>query len=328
MRYRAAIVLLLLLLSGCTQEPFGETYSKRLAVFMTVPTPLKEEVYAGYPPRKARLFAIPSISVSLLEFLKMQSCEVGSVVGERNSSLGKLYSASQRLSYELRLVAGLKDCQPKSPRLKKKLAGILEAKRRHLPRVRWNAGLGSKEMADYFSVASQFMVPHELKKVPWENHVQALEAYRLWLRQSPSIEVASGNRFFQVLDGTRLGGRLIQTGVRLSGLLGNTVQTLSRLDPPSAKQCLALRHAFEAEYVKKIQPWLSLFVSRSRHWVEQIRELGKAAGTPPSPQMTRFTKRYLTPGSFWRDFTERVRAHSKQWSRVSRQCGFEPGKKY
>ena len=55
--------------------------------------------------------AIEGVSINLREFYALQDCELGTVVAERNTSLGKSQLPSQRLVYESKLLNVLKSCE-------------------------------------------------------------------------------------------------------------------------------------------------------------------------------------------------------------------------
>jgi len=55
--------------------------------------------------------AIEGVNINLREFYALQDCELGTVVAERNTSLGKSQLPSQRLVYESKLLNVLKSCE-------------------------------------------------------------------------------------------------------------------------------------------------------------------------------------------------------------------------
>lgn len=58
--------------------------------------------------------AMPDIRLDLTDAYATRRCNLDTLIGERNSSLGKVYSASKQLSYELRFLNQLQRCLEQS----------------------------------------------------------------------------------------------------------------------------------------------------------------------------------------------------------------------
>lgn len=57
---------------------------------------------------------LPDLRLNLTDAYATRHCSLDTLIGERNSSLGKVYSASKQLSYELRFLSQLQHCLQQS----------------------------------------------------------------------------------------------------------------------------------------------------------------------------------------------------------------------
>lgn len=109
---------LLLSLGGCggnTGDNILQNYEQRLSRVLkteTVSLPLAtaDELSAERDLKQP----LPDIRLDLSDAYATRQCNLDTLIGERNSSLGKVYSASKQLSYELRFLAQLQICLQKS----------------------------------------------------------------------------------------------------------------------------------------------------------------------------------------------------------------------
>ena len=109
---------LLLSLTGCggnTGDNILDNYEQRVgrvlrAETVSLPMPAASEL----PAERDLKQPLPDIRLDLTDAYATRQCSLDTLIGERNSSLGKVYSASKQLSYELRFLAQLEMCLQKS----------------------------------------------------------------------------------------------------------------------------------------------------------------------------------------------------------------------
>ncbi|MEX2638131.1 DUF3080 family protein [Alteromonas macleodii] len=110
----------LLSLTGCfggsTVKQSIDDYAARLSRVLDMPLPdsFNNKITTPLPKLadSATLkHTIEGVSINLREFYALQDCELGTVVAERNTSLGKSQLPSQRLVYESKLLTVLKSCE-------------------------------------------------------------------------------------------------------------------------------------------------------------------------------------------------------------------------
>lgn len=112
----AGIVTLFGCFGGDTVKQSIEDYSERLSRVLDTPLPdtFNDKITTPLPKLadSAKLkHNIEGVSINLREFYALQDCELGTVVAERNTSLGKSQLPSQRLAYESKLLSVLKSCE-------------------------------------------------------------------------------------------------------------------------------------------------------------------------------------------------------------------------
>lgn len=108
------LALLLINLIACSDnngDKALQDYQQRLARVLqseTVNLPLP----AAPPLAEPRDIKqpLPDLRIDLTDTLATRRCGLDTLIGERNSSLGRVYSASKQLSYELRFLSQLQQC--------------------------------------------------------------------------------------------------------------------------------------------------------------------------------------------------------------------------
>jgi hypothetical protein len=101
---------------GDTVKQSIEDYAERLSRVLDTPLPdtFNDKITTPLPKLadSATLkHTLEGVSINLREFYALQDCELGTVVAERNTSLGKSQLPSQRLAYESKLLSVLKSCE-------------------------------------------------------------------------------------------------------------------------------------------------------------------------------------------------------------------------
>ncbi|MBN7796652.1 DUF3080 family protein [Parahaliea mediterranea] len=159
MIYLLSIPLLALLAAGCTRpgpEAAFDTYLDRLARPLEVERPRFERAAIPRLPRRAELhIELPSTSLDTLDFLALTGCEVQITIGKRNSSLGRMASASQRLLLDLEYLRLAPACiEYMDGKGNAELAGLLRQahrlKRQQLPARIFLATLAGPEFRDFW----------------------------------------------------------------------------------------------------------------------------------------------------------------------------------
>ena len=105
---------LLVCITACSPHQVSDDiseYSERLSrVLETGLITAEVQPASDYPQRELLLSAPAQLDINLTRFYQLQQCELGNLVAERNTALGKIQHYSQRLVYERQLLAALADC--------------------------------------------------------------------------------------------------------------------------------------------------------------------------------------------------------------------------
>jgi hypothetical protein len=156
---RAVLAALLLLLAACQNDHRAarfENYLARLGRTLDQPLPGVTDAALPRPPRPGQLkLPVASSSLDTLDFLAISGCAVQVTIGKRNSSLGRMASASQRLLLELEFLALAPECiDYQRSKSNEDIALVLEQawqlKQRQLPALIFNATLGGQEYRDFW----------------------------------------------------------------------------------------------------------------------------------------------------------------------------------
>lgn len=153
----------LLAATGCFPGPTGwlDDYLARVERVTGVPNPAAElrAEPLHYPDRRTRVADLEALAenrMGLVRSLTLRRCGLQDLVGERNSTLGKVMPPSRRLAYEVEFIRRVQAClptlegDPDLVRLADELQTARDAKMQALPALIWNATLGSDEVAAGF----------------------------------------------------------------------------------------------------------------------------------------------------------------------------------
>lgn len=108
-----SLVAVVFVLSGCSDPALSlmDDYAARLARTLELefqdPAPLDLQPLPSITTTRAD---IAETSITLVELVATRTCGLDLLLGERNSSLGKVMSPSQRLKYELEFLKQVQPC--------------------------------------------------------------------------------------------------------------------------------------------------------------------------------------------------------------------------
>lgn len=133
-----SLIAVVFVLSGCSDpaQSLMDDYAKRLgrtlALELQDPAPLDLQPLPSITTTRAD---IAETSITLVELVASRACGLDVLLGERNSSLGKVMPPSQRLKYELAFLKQVQPCltHPEiAPDLQQKLTAIASDKTRQI----------------------------------------------------------------------------------------------------------------------------------------------------------------------------------------------------
>ncbi|WP_394220708.1 DUF3080 family protein [Alteromonas gracilis] len=287
---------------------------------------------------------IEGISINLREFYALQDCELGTVVAQRNTSLGKSQLPSQRLVHESKLLSVLKNCEA---RLKEKkevnqsetalaatIASWQEQKARDYTKTWANLIQSSQE------VRLALNTPERLFSV--ENNKDALSSVNALfylnslnegkLEDSDTnidspIDSSELEQQLQIIRSARLPATLWHTQQILANSLSQLTQMLNtELDAVSCPQGRAsdkakiLRNVFYLFFIEEIQPVGSL-VNQYHYKLAPLWEAWLA-----EPSLHNDFKRYIkqqTQDGFTQ-YSNAMQEHVNLWQGFLGRCNLSP----
>jgi hypothetical protein len=322
-----AVGACVLLLAGCqdhSHEGLLEDYVTRIARVSRTDTALPAaRPLPPYPPRRALTLDIPRRNIDVVEFLELHGCDMGALVGLRNSPLGRLQSASQRLGYETAWLAAAERCGVDAAEW---MTDMGSGKREWLPALFWNATFGAEEMrvavgasappakgdlADILRGLSDSLTRVE------EGGLVVDDLERLLGRLRQGSWVGPARR-----DWSLWRRYLDAASAMLAGAAPRVC--LNRKPTPRTDR---LRNVFMKLYVQQIQPELARRLGEHEGWLVEVARLSHRL-RPVQPAAYRNWFRVVLsphrPESEWRRTRQAVVAHAEAWKALFANCNVEP----
>ncbi|WP_243711912.1 MULTISPECIES: DUF3080 family protein [Marinomonas] len=319
----------LLLLTGCTSRYQPESllmdYVKDLSrskyIQLVVPDFVSPSLY---PPLHQRQQALTKFDVSILDFLSLQQCDVGFLVGEKNSVLGKVMPASQRFLYEINIIRAIESCHIGNVQLAEKLNAIAKIKRQELPVAFTNAVFNGAEGKDFFSLSNGFLplkndLTHYQVLLASLRDINALGAN---LSSLPKLEGKAFEEDLKALSDSEYAGQLIYSLAQLSRFLSVVSEAIEDLpEGVCGPPVTFLKQQFERHYIKIIQPYMAKINATAYQILPLIRQA--AVYGQPLPKAL---DQYLSMLSLdqkeglWGRYQRASQRHAQAWSRLFNRC--------
>lgn len=340
---RAFCMLALLAGSGCAPaDPAGAMlaeYEQRVARVLDA-TPVEQPLpeLSPWPRARDRSLAVRLQRTGLGGFLSLHRCDLGSLIGERSSQLGRVMGAPDRLNYEHRFLVAAEHClqelsgDPDRAALRERLESIVDEKRRTLPAWAWNATLGGDALAAAHSLDT---VPLTVAEAEQAGRAEISALYVLAARLpelgQPTLDLDDWHSPFETLSRSDLPGRLRLSAQILTHHLTAVAALIEAREAqrPICPQGGATRDAeilwniFRGYHGDEVQPYLVAVDRARRAWFAAIEAL-RAVQQVELP--ARFEEAVLDPNaSVWPDLDQARERHIAAWRVVLSNCGLLPG---
>lgn len=343
----AVLLAMAMALSACdpfrAPESMLNEYVKRVGRVLDVevrlsPVPTAPEL----PRRRDRLRPIPEINVRMLDFLGLYGCELQHVIGERNSSLGRVMHPGSRLEYELRFIRAADDCIAELAResLIERMEEVVTFKRATLSDVAWNAVWGSRELENLFTRSRGRLVIGVDRNALAEmvSELQAMEtAVRRIVGGELEVDVKSLDSVYRQWLGQPLMGQLIASAILVTTRLddaatmiemrlGNTPLCHKRMRNRRADIMLSM---FRSVYAEHVQPYLADVQRARRDLLPPLQALAEIPGGGADPAFHAYLQLVIaeeSEGGWWAAFDSAVQRHTRAWQELLDQCGMQPGR--
>jgi len=291
-----SVVMAVSLLQGCFGAPSiddtMDEYTARLS--RVLDKPLTQEAFSQEALPDSTLatsnIALPShtyptlaelgnnvtpLNINIREFYAIQDCELGRIVAERNTALGKTQLPSQRLQYEHRLLNVLANCEARLQAADNPIASTVAAwrkqKQAQYQSVWANVVQTSTEMKLGLSMAGAPLQASENKDAKATvNALNFINGLAETLKQknvvNTNVEASANNngeleQQLQIIASSRLPAKLWQTQAVLNNRLAllnqvlapalNNVKCENGIDSDKAT---ILRNVFYLYFIEEIQP--------------------------------------------------------------------------
>ena len=292
------------------------------------PGPAPQAAPVPWPRTRARRLEVPAQRADLVEFLRLQDCGLGALVGNRASSLGRVMRPPERLRYEYAFLEEGARCRQRldpdeDDEARAFLDETLAAKRAALGAVVWNATLGSDALATHHALDLAGLDPAAVRGA---GATATNAVHGLADRALGRVDAQAGDWSapWQVLEGSRFGGRLRRSLEVLAVQLDAVADALAAGAPcplgrPTERGRI-LENVFRRFYVAGVQPYLAAVDREATAWTDALDRLA-AAQRVPVPEA-------LAPDPARRSLERMRRArdrHTEAWQAVLGDCGLGPG---
>lgn len=276
------------------------------------------------PALRDRQQDLSNFDIGLLDFLSLQQCDVGIVVGKKNSILGKVMPDSQRFLYELDIIRAIESCDIDDETLANELQFVAQKKRLELPIAFGNAIFNGEESKAFFSLSNGFF-PFNDTTGNQQELLSALNRLVYIGKHLADLPNVDGNVFendLRILMNSEYAGKLLYTLAQLTRYLSLVSVEIEALDKDVCGAPIKyLKQQFDIHYVERIQPYMGRLNRSSYQILPLLNQLTKLS-SPFSSDMMRFLNQFLLQdkNSEWRRYQYASQMHAKQWSKLFESC--------
>ncbi len=341
----SVMTLIVLSVMGCvggnTVKHSLEDYAERLSrvLDMSLPASFEDGVVSPLPKltdAATLKHNIEGISINLREFYALQDCELGTVVAERNTSLGKSQLPSQRLVHESKLLSVLKECETALKKEENKantqLANTIglwrEQKTLDYAKTWGNVIQGSQELRLALNTPERvFSVENNKDALSSINALFYLTSLHNADTLKSPIDSSELEEQLQIIRSARLPATLWQTQQTLTSALSELTPLLraqlSAVSCPNGRasdQAEILRNVFYLFFIEQIQPVGSLV--NQYHY--KLMPLWEAWLNDPSlhNDLKDYIKSQAQDG--FDQYSEAMQAHVNLWQTFLGRCNLSP----
>ncbi|WP_338456115.1 DUF3080 family protein [uncultured Alteromonas sp.] len=284
---------------------------------------------------------VTPLNINIREFYAIQDCELGRIVAERNTALGKTQLPSQRLQYEHRLLNVLANCEARLQAADNPIASTVAAWRKQkqvqYQSVWANVVQTSTEMKLGLSMAGSPLQASENKDAKATvNALNFINGLAETLKQKNAVDTnveASANnngeleQQLQIIASSRLPAKLWQTQAVLNNRLAllnqvlapalNNVKCENGIDSDKAT---ILRNVFYLYFIEEIQPIASTL--NSYHY--QLQPLWEqwAGNTALNAPFKAHIRTHAVDN--FTQYSATMKAHVTLWQNFLGRCNLSP----
>ncbi|MAJ70979.1 MAG: DUF3080 domain-containing protein [Alteromonas sp.] len=326
---------LLVCITACSPHQVNDDiseYSERLGrVLDTELTTAEVQPAIAYPQRELLLSAPAQLDINLTRFYQLQQCELGNLVAERNTALGKIQHYSQRLVYERQLLAALADCitfvSQQNDETASELLAAMEnwyvAKQAAYPEHWSNMLVLSDETRSAFSRPQPAQLFTDTLDIAGQLTLfRQLDSYL-----SPGADTeASLEEQLQGIGATRLPASVWQAQHQIATRLPTLTAQLDPLlantacpDGSATAQANILRNVFYLFFIERIQPLGGHINDFNYQFAPLLNKWREEAALPES-----FRAFLTAQQARFNAYQQAMQDHVKLWQRFLGRCHLSP----
>lgn len=267
--FRFATLSVALTLFGCAQQgdDLLADYVKRVSRVLDADIPTATPVdLPVYPQTRALRQSPPEVRIDVLDAWSLRGCEVFTLMGERNSILGRVADPLIRLDYERRLLSLLPECleteSDLDDELVTELEGILDMKRDVFPQHLFNATLANPDYQSYWTGGSEGFAAND--EVDFEGYRAAQQAMAGYVEQPLKVSQSQWLNSMERIAGYSMGGRSL-TAMRWAIQALEQSEQMLRAAAADTRLCPMgrplqelgfARNVMGNVFAREVQPWL------------------------------------------------------------------------
>lgn len=329
-----------------------ENYTSRVSRVLEVDQPLPPAPEIPlFPQRRERILATEEIREGLLDVLNLKRCNLLPLIAERNSSLGKVYTSSQKMVYELKFFDAIRSClmsvrlDNDDPELLAQLSDIYEIKSANLTAEIWNGIYTSSELENNFSIGEQplpleadgssstmlesFSTISSLSKLVKDHQQWELPAF-----------VHDIETLYEQLHRNRSGAQSLASLQLVSQYLNHASNLIEQhlkqkpicFNGKISQKAKILQNVFYKYYAGEVQPYLVQVHNSSKTWLDLNNSLFDnliAGGLNLNASVINYQQMVLNRNSesgLWSEYESARDRHVQAWQTVLKQCGMMPSR--
>lgn len=331
----AALLIGLLgaIVSGCQWQSGVkddmQEYRARLARVLDVAFPAPASAVSLTLPANALLTRpVERMNVNLRDFYQLQQCELGTLVAQRNTALGKTAQPSQRFIYETRLLRQLAACRKvidkSNPTLSHQLEQWLAAKQRQRPILWANLIQTSPELRAGLSRGASYIEPTTNDSA---SATLAALGFLQGIKQTPQRALTSLEQQLKAIDSNRLPARVWRTQYEIARQLNALNSTLAKHLPALAcpnekasEQVTILHNVFSLFFINKIQPVGSKLNQYHYHMLPVWQQWQHDPDLHPA--FKAFLQQHAQVG--FANYQRAIKDHVTLWQTLFARCNLSP----
>ncbi|PHR64134.1 MAG: hypothetical protein COA51_08645 [Idiomarina sp.] len=336
-----AAVILLLAATACSPAPSGlmqlHDYQQRVANTLSREAiPYQPQTPQQIPAARELRVTIPRLQLSLLDSMRLDTCRAGSLIAERNSSLGRLTSGVMRYYHDRELLDALYDCaeqlETSEPELAQRVRQLAQAKQATMPQLRMQAIVSDDSLRNVLRKADR-----ALPEVEGAQLAPLFQAFNIILNTlNNDAELPAENQLEQALEALAKSAYLSQ----LWRALFDNQQYLQQLNPlviniSAEAGCLSkgvperarvLRQVFIARFSDPVQQHISALVRQAQQLEAYLDALyAEPELLQTQPTLVKWNNYLRHIAALDDQLVAETRNHVEFWQQLFTDCEFTPG---